>query len=329
MSAIDAPLIFSLASDADYAARVCQRLRVSPGRHEEREFEDGEHKIRPLETVHGRDAYIVQSLYGDDRHGVNDRLCQVLFLAGALRDAGARTLTVVAPYLCYARKDRRTKNRDPVTTRYVAALVEAVGVDRVITVDVHNLAAYQNAFRCPTEHLSAAPLFVAHLRASLGERAPVIASPDVGGIKRVDLFRRAMAEATGNEPDTAFIDKRRSAGVVSGGTVVGPVRGRGVVLLDDLISSGTTLARAARSLREAGAERVTALATHGVFGSGANEALAEPALAAIAVTDTLPPFRITAPEVRAKLTLLDSAGLVADAMARLRAGEDPAPLSEA
>lgn len=318
------PLLFSLETDAGFMASVARRLDVAPGRHEEREFEDGEHKIRPLESVRDRDVYIVQSLYGDDRLGVNDRLCRVLFLIGALRDAGAGRVTMVAPYLCYARKDRRTKDRDPVTTRYVAALLEAMGMDRIVTLDVHNPTAYQNAFRRPSEHLSAMPLFLEHLRQRYADRALTIASPDVGGIKRAETFRRLVARATGNDPTTAFLDKHRSGGVITGGTVVGDVAGRTVILIDDLISSGTTLARAAVALREHGAEMVAAMATHAVFAIAANEVLTAPALEEILVTDTLPPFRLTAPEVTGKLTVLNTAPLMAAAVARLHAGEDPA-----
>jgi ribose-phosphate pyrophosphokinase len=121
------PALFSLDSGGPLLVRVCERLGIEPARLEERSFEDGEHKIRPLESVRGRDAFVVQSLAGDDALSVNDKLIRVFTLIGALRDAGARSVTAVAPYLCYARKDLRTKPRDPVTTRYIAALLEAVG----------------------------------------------------------------------------------------------------------------------------------------------------------------------------------------------------------
>src|SRR5690606_10337866 len=126
-------------------------------------FEDGEHKIRPLTSVRGRDVYVLSSLYGETDRSPDEKLCRLLFFIATLRDNGATRVTAVVPYLAYARKDRRTQSRDPVTTRYVASLFEAVGVDRVVTLDVHNLAAFQNAFRCRTEHLEARMLFVRHL----------------------------------------------------------------------------------------------------------------------------------------------------------------------
>src|SRR5690606_20491192 len=126
----------------------------------------------------------------DPASAVNDKLVRLLFLLGALKDAGAARLTAVVPYLGYARKDRRTKSRDPVTTRYLAALFEAVGLDRMVTVDVHNLAAYQNAFRIAAEHLEARKLLVARAAGLTGPLAVV--SPDVGGVKRAEAFRQSL-----------------------------------------------------------------------------------------------------------------------------------------
>ena len=147
--------MFALDPSKALGRAVAEDYGVAIAPHELRRFEDGEQKIRPLVSVRGRDIYVVCSLCGDASESVNDRLCRLLFFVGALRDAGSRRITVVAPYLCYARKDRRTNPWDPVTTRYVAQQIEAAGADRVVTMDVHNLAAYQNAFRIPSEHLEA------------------------------------------------------------------------------------------------------------------------------------------------------------------------------
>ena len=144
---------FELNASRELGERVARALGSPLTPHEEREFEDGEHKARPLESVRGRDVYVLVSLYGDARQSVNDKLVRLLFFLGALRDASAGRITAVIPYLCYARKDRRSKSRDPVATRYVAGLLETVGADRVVTLDVHNLAAYENAFRIRAEHL--------------------------------------------------------------------------------------------------------------------------------------------------------------------------------
>ena len=135
-------------------------LGISLSNHEEREFEDGEHKIRSLVNVRNQNVFVIQSLYGESNLSVNDKLCRLLFFIGSLRDAAAKSITVITPYLCYARKDRKTKSRDPITTKYLAQLFEAVGTDLLVTIDVHNLQAFQNSFRCKTEHLEAKNLFV-------------------------------------------------------------------------------------------------------------------------------------------------------------------------
>ena len=140
-SAIDDQLkLFVLNSSRTLGEQVSARLAIEPSPHEEREFEDGEYKARPLISVRGNNVFVIQSFYGDDRQSGNDKLCRLLFFIGALKDAAAARVTAVVPYLAYARKDK--KPRDPVTTRYVAALFEAVGTDAVMTLDVHNLAAF-------------------------------------------------------------------------------------------------------------------------------------------------------------------------------------------
>ena len=284
--------------------------------HEERRFEDGEHKIRPLDSVRGRDVFVLHSLCGDAEATVNDKLCHLLFFVGAFRDASATRVTAVVPYLCYARKDRRTKPRDPVTTRYVAQLFEAVGIDRLVTMDVHNLAAFQNAFRRPTEHLEARRLFVDHVVPALDGREPIVVSPDAGGVKRADRFREALVECVGHDVPMAFLEKYRSAGVVSGDAVVGDVSGRIALIVDDLISSGTTMLRAARACRARGAAGVIAMATHAVFSETAAVVVADPAFDALVVTDTVP-VAWHDQQARHRVTVLGSTGLVAQAIDRL------------
>ena len=319
--------LFALDSGHALLQRVCKRLGVIPGRHEERDFEDGEHKIRPLESVRGRDVYLLASLFGDATLSVNDKLARVLFFLGALRDAGAARLTVVAPYLCYARKDRRTKPRDPVTTRYVAALFEATGLDRMVTVDVHNPAAYQNAFRIPTVHLSAAPLLVEVLASRVGERDVVVVSPDAGGVKRADHFREVLEQQLERPVGFALMEKFRSEGVVRSGAVVGEVEQRVAIIVDDLIASGTTLVRAATACRERGATATYAAVTHGVFASAAAPALDEVALERLVVGDTIPIDRLDPGFVRRRIDVIDCAPLLADAIARLHAEQSVAELS--
>jgi len=320
MAATTDVLVFALDATRDFGAQIAHAMGVSPASHEERVFEDGEHKTRPLVNVRGRDVFVVHSLYGDASESASDKLCRLLFFIGALKDAAAATVTALVPYLCYARKDRKTKPRDPVTTRYVAALFEAVGTDRVMTMDVHNLAAYQNAFRCGTEHLEARRLFVDYLAPRLRGKAVVVVSPDVGGVKRAEAFRETLARALGGDVPLAVMEKTRSAGVVSGEALVGDVMGRVAILVDDLISTGTTLARAASACRARGAARVIAAATHGLFTGDANARLAEPALEELVVTDTVSSFRLIEPAVRKKLVTLEAAPLFAEAARRMHDG---------
>jgi ribose-phosphate pyrophosphokinase len=312
--------LFALGATREWGERIAQQLGTALAAHEEREFEDGEHKSRPLTSVRDADVYVIQALYGDASQSVNDKLCRLLFFIATLKDAGAGRVTAVVPYLAYARKDRKTQPRDPVTTRYVASLFEAVGTDRVVTLDVHNVAAYQNAFRCHTEHLEARTLFIRYLAPLLEGQQAAVVSPDVGGVKRAEQLRAALSRALGKEIASAFMNKQRARGVVSGDTLVGEVTGRVAILIDDLISTGTTLARAARACRDAGATRVYALASHGVFAAAANQALAAEAIHQVIVTDTVPAHRLTAEVVRRKLTVLGAAPLFAEAIQRLHTG---------
>jgi ribose-phosphate pyrophosphokinase len=313
------PAVFALAAGRDLGERIAAALGRPLAQHEERDFEDGEHKARPLESVRRRDAYVIQSLHGDGRQSVNDRLCRLLFFCGTLRDLGAASVTVVAPYLCYARKDRRTKSRDPVTSRYVAELIEAMGVDAVVAMDVHNPAAFENAFRCRAEHLEARALLVRHLAAAAGGEPLAVVAPDAGGVKRADALRTALAEALGAPITSAYAEKARSGGVVTGDLFAGEVRGRVAVIVDDMISTGTTIVRTARRCREAGATGVIAVATHAVFAEGADEALADPALSAVVVTDTVAPRPLRGPAA-ARVTVLGTAPFLAEAIRRLHAG---------
>lgn len=316
----DELILFALDASRDFGEAVSRGLGIALAEHEEREFEDGEHKSRPLMNVRGRDVYVLQSLYGDAKQSVNDKLCRLLFFVGALRDASAARVTVVVPYLGYARKDRKSKARDPVTTRYVATLFEAVGTDCIVTLDVHNLAAYQNAFRCRTEHLEANPLFVERLLPLLREADVSVVSPDAGGIKRADAFRQRLSAALQRPVAAAFAEKYRSSGIVSGDGLAGDVDGKVAVIVDDLISAGNTIARTATACRNRGATRVFAVASHGVFAEAANGVLGQCDLERIVVTDTIPPLRVTDARLKSRLTQVSAAPLFAEAIRRLHTG---------
>lgn len=317
----DRVALFSLNSGREFASHVAARLGVPLGKHEERNFDDGEHKIRPLETVRNRDVFVVQSLYRSDGFSINDSLVRLLFLLAGLRDNGAARITAVVPYLCYSRKDRRTKSRDPVTTRYIAQLFEAMSIDTMVTMDVHNRAAFENAFRCPTVHLSAREAFIDALLPGLQDKKITVASPDVGGIKRAERFRESLEKRLERSVGSAFMEKHRSRGNVSGSAVVGDIRNRTVVLLDDMIAGGGTMQRAAEAFKKQGAEEVIALATHGVFSQDAGHVLATPALSRVLIGNTIPPA-LPSTLLTAKVAVVDITAGIADTIAALHNGQD-------
>lgn len=309
-------LLYCLDPDATFAQALATQLGVTLAPHEHRRFEDGEHKLRPLTDPRGHDAYVVHSLYGEPLHSPQDKLLQLLVFIATLREHGAARVTAVLPYLAYARKDRQTKPFDPVTLRYVAQLMEAVGTAQCIVLEAHNVAAFQNAFRIPTMHLEAHRALESGALARVGQAALAVASPDPGGVKRAQLWRESLMQTLTRPVGFAMIDKRRSAGLVSSEHLVaGDVAGLTVLLLDDLIASGDTLRRAARALVQAGAKQVLACAAHGLFTSGAADALADDALSGIIVTDSVPAFRLPLnAAVRAKLSVASAAGVFAQAV---------------
>lgn len=316
MRTADKLSLFVLGPSEALGRAVAEDYGIAIAPHELRRFEDGEHKIRPLVSVRGRDVYVVCSLFGDATESVNDRLCRLLFFVGALHDSGAARITVVAPYLCYARKDRRTNPRDPVTTRYVAQQIEASGADRIVTVDVHNLAAYENAFRIGNVHLEAKRLFAERCR-TLGDRGITIVSPDPGGFHRAEALRDTLEHVNGATVELAMLGKHRKGGVVRTEAFVGDVEGRIAVIVDDMIVTGTTLVRAAEACRKRGAIAVHAMATHGVFSTATRDVLATPLIDSIVITDTISPERIELGPVRAKLSIASIAPLLSRAIKAL------------
>ncbi|MGQ7793516.1 ribose-phosphate diphosphokinase [Faunimonas sp. B44] len=312
--------LFALAGSRPFGERVAAALGLALSEHEERAFEDGEHKARPLVGVRGADCYVVLSLNGTDGASANDRLCRLLFFLATLKEHGAARVTAVAPYLAYGRKDRQTKPGDPVTTRYLAQLFEAVGTDRVMTLEAHNLAAFQNAFRCETVHLDGRALFAERVLAASGGAPLAVASPDPGGVKRAQLFQERLETLAGRSVGGAFMEKRRSSGAVSGTLLVGDVADADVLIVDDMISTGGTMLRAAEACLAAGARQVTAVAAHGLFSEGAAQAIAAPALARALVTDSVAPLRLPTDLIARKVEVVTAAPLFAEAIRRCHEG---------
>lgn len=306
-------LIFALDSSKTFGTMVAEALGSTLSAHEEREFSKGEHKIRSLVAVRNKAVYILYSLHGDPELTVNDKLCRILFFIGSLKDAGAAQVTVIAPYLCYSRKDKKTKSHDPITTQYVARLFEAMGTDRFVTLDVHNVQAFENAFRIPTVHLEAKAFIAAYLAPLLKKIETVVLSPDSGGIKRAMSFAETLENELKRPIPVAVMHKTRSEGIVGGTTqIFGEVSAKTVIIIDDLISTGTTLLRAALACKQAGAQKVYAVATHGVFSVAANEALKDPALDKIVVTNSIPSLSLNIELVEKKVESINISPLVAE-----------------
>src|SRR5688572_23497719 len=306
-----AMMLFAPSRSAPFARAVAELLGSPLSPSEEREFDGGEHKMRPLADVQGRTVCVIQSTCGDAQASANDKLCRLLFFVGALKDAGARHVTAVVPYLAYARKDRRTQPRDPVTTRYVAAMFEAAGIDRVVVLDVHNEAAFNNAFRCPTVRLEAAEVFATALAADLGNKSVVVASPDVGGVKRAQRMREILAHRLERDIDFAFVEKRRARGVVSGHAFVGQVEGSEVILYDDMIATGTTILRAAQAARRAGAAHVYVAAPHAAFLPAAIQMFGDGGPDALLVSDSIALAPAFSSHIGTRLRICSVAPLIA------------------
>lgn len=307
--------LFALKGSDRLGAAVASQMHVELDALEEREFPDGEHKSRPLVSVRGEDVFVIHTLHGG-AHSAAERLLRLLFFIAACRENGAARVTAITPYLAFMRKDQQTKPRDPVTSRYVAQLFEAAGADMVVTIDVHNVSAFQNAFRHSTL-LSMQHAFVPRIREfTKGDRL-VLLSPDSGGIRRVHQLQEAYEAETGAAVELAMMEKHRSDDVVTGELFAGNVEGADVVILDDMIASGGTMVRAARACRRRGASHVHAVATHALL-TTTSEVMFAPEIDTVTVSSSVPlSFEVGA---FGKLSVIDCAPLLAEAIQRLHAG---------
>ncbi len=280
---------------------ICAHLKVEPGRIDILRFPDTETKVRIVDDVRGIDAFIIQPTSPP----VNENLMELLVIVDALRRASAKSITAVIPYFGYARQDRKHEGRVPITAKLVANLVAASGVNRVLCLDLH-AAQIQGFFDVAMDHLFALPVLIRYLR-GLNLEKPVVMSPDIGSMKMADRYAKHLGCGV------AVVEKRRLSDVdVETGYVIGDVADRDVIIADDMISSGGSIAAAIKTAREYGARTVRAMATHGLFVSNAFERLLEAAPTEVIVTDTVPPQAVIPPELNLKI--IPTAGLIGDAI---------------
>ncbi|MGD8609150.1 MAG: ribose-phosphate pyrophosphokinase [Myxococcales bacterium] len=296
--------VFSGNSNPALAERIAKYLELPLGRARVSRFSDGEVFAEIKENVRGVDVYVIQSTCAP----VNDNLMELLVIIDALKRASAGSITGVIPYYGYARQDRKAAPRTPITAKLVADLLSASGVDRVVAMDLH-AAQIQGFFNTPFDHLYALPVFLQHLKPRF-QTPPVFISPDAGGVERT----RAYAKRLG--ADLAIIDKRREAKNVSEVmNIIGDVKARECVILDDMIDTAGTITNAARALHEKGAERVLAAATHPVLSGPALERITDSPLEEVIVTDTIP-LRKEAEET-GRFRVLSVASLLGEAIKRI------------
>ncbi len=300
-------MVFSGRSCLDLTTSICQVLDVQPGGVRINTFPDGEIFVKLEEDVRGKDCYVVVSTC----EPVNDNLMELLIYIDTMRRASAGRITVVMPYMGYARQDRKDEGRVPITAKLVANLITAAGAQRVLALDLH-AAQIQGFFDLPVDHLSATPVFVDYFkkhRKELGELCLV--SPDVGNVKVAE----GMANKLGG--DLAIINKRRLSGSnVSTGNLIGNVAGKTVLMFDDMISTGGTVCEAAKLVMEKGAKDVIAAATHPVLVGPAVERLLASPISKIVVCNTIPFAARTLP-LKDKLVELGIGSLLGQAIHRI------------
>lgn len=270
-----------------------------------RRFSDMEVFVEVQENVRGEDVFVIQST----SYPANDNLMELLVSLDALRRGSARRVTAVIPYFGYARQDRKTGPRTPISAKLVANLITVAGADRVLTVDLHS-GQIQGFFDIPTDNLFAAPVFVRDIKERYNGEDLVIVSPDVGGVVR------ARAIATRLDADLAIIDKRRErAGVSEVMNIIGRVDGRRCIIVDDIVDSAGTLCNAAVALSKAGASAVSAYATHGVLSGGAVARVTSSPLELLVTTDSI--MATEAMRVSHNVQQLTIATLMAEAIERI------------
>ena len=301
--------VFSGSSNKSLAEAICKEIGIPLGNSEVGRFADGECFASIYETVRGADVFIIQST----SNPVNDNLMELLVMIDAMRRASAGRITAVIPYFGYARQDRKTKPRDPISAKLVANMLTAAGADRVLTMDLH-ANQIQGFFDIPVDNLLGSPVFVEHFlrRFAAVHEDTMVVSPDVGSVARARAFAQKL------DMPMAIVDKRRqkanSSEVMN---IIGDVRDKHVILLDDMVDTGGSLCHAAKALVElGGAKSVTACASHGVLSGPAYDRINESALDEVVFLNTIQP-RADVATICPKIKYLSVAHMFAEAIERI------------
>ena len=306
--------IFALSSNRPLAQKIADQVGVELGKVSVTHFSDGEIKINIDESIRGDHVYIVQST----SYPVNDNLMELLIMIDALRRASAKTINVVLPYYGYARQDRKAQSREPITAKLVANMITQAGADRVLTLDLH-AAQIQGFFDIPVDHLLGAPLLANYfLENNFKDKDIVVVSPDHGGVTRA----RKLAEFL--HAPIAIIDKRRpKANVAEVMNIIGDVKGKVAVLIDDMIDTAGTITLAAQAIKDAGALEVYACCTHPVLSGPALDRLNASVIKEVVVTDSI---QVPEEKTGGKIVQVSVDQLMAEAIKRIHENRSVSPL---
>lgn len=306
--------VISGNANKELAIKICEDLGTSLRKCDVTTFSDGEINVNIGETVRGMDVFIIQPTCSP----VNDNLMETLILIDAAKRASAGRINAVIPYYGYARQDRKAKAREPITAKLVADLLTTAGADRVITMDLH-AAQIQGYFDIPVDHLTGIAILAEYFRPLIDEET-VVVSPDLGGVTRARSFANLL------DLPIAIIEKRRpKANVSEVMNVIGDIEGKNVILVDDIIDTAGTIAKAASVLKSFGAKKVYGAATHGVLSGPAIERINESELEKFIITDTIP---LPKEKQIDKIEIVSVSALFAEAMRRIHDNESVSTLFE-
>jgi ribose-phosphate pyrophosphokinase len=301
--------IFSGNANPDLAKSICSYVEVPLGKAEVTRFADGEIYVEINENVRGVNCFVVQPTCAP----ANDNLMELLVMIDALKRASAGSIVAVIPYFGYARQDRKSKPRTPISARLVADLLTAAGVERVLSIDLH-AGQIQGFFNIPVDHLYGMPVLLEPLRQRIHLDSAVVVSPDAGGVERARAYSKRLGTSL------AIIDKRRPAPNVSEVVnIIGDVKGKDAVIVDDMIDTAGTVCAAAQAIKDKGARSVFAVASHGVLSNPAVDRITASPIEELLITDTIPPR----PDVRAcpKIKVFSVAKMVGEAVKRIHHGD--------